>query len=385
MPLANGFLTPDQFGDEYFFTLRAGYCPNCTLVQLIEQPDRERMFNEHYPFFSATSARMVAHFEAIARNLIDRGLGPDPLVVEIGSNDGTLLRPFAEAGIRHIGIEPSASVAAAATARSVNTVCRFFDEALAHELVAEHGQAHAVIAANALSHVGDLHSVVAGIRTLLATTGVAVIEDPYWANVVDQTAFDQIYDEHASYFTLTSVQALFSQHGLAVIDVLPQPVHGGSLRYLIAPDGQRSVSGRVADLLARERASGLHLRATFTAFRERVMANGEALVARLHECKRLGQRVVGYGATSKSTTVINRFGITGDLVDFICDTTPAKHGTFTPGAHIPVRSHAEFAAAYPDRALLFLWNHAAEVFAKEQGFTQSGGRWITYVPRVEEI
>lgn len=385
MPLANGFLTPDQFDDEYFFHLRAGYCPHCTLVQLIEQPSRERMFNERYPFFSASSARMSAHFAAIARDLLARQLSmPDPLVVEIGSNDGTLLRHFADAGIRHIGFEPSASVAAAASAQSVNTLCRFFDADMARHVVAEHGPAHAVIAANALSHVADLHSVVAGIRTLLAPAGVAVIEDPYWADVVEQTAFDQIYDEHASYFTLTSVQALFAQHDLEVIDVVPQPVHGGSLRYLIAPAGQRPAAGRVADLLARERASGLHLPATFAAFRDRVTANGDRLVARLQELKRRGQRVVGYGATSKSTTVINRFGITSDLVEYISDTTPAKHGTFTPGAHIPVRSHAEFATAYPDWALLFLWNHAAEVRAKEQAFAAAGGRWLGYVPAVQE-
>ena len=385
MPLANGFLTPDQFEDEYFFNLRAGYCPHCTLVQLVEQPDRERMFNERYPFFSASSSRMSAHFAAIARDLIDRQLGaPDPLVVEIGSNDGTLLRHVAEAGIRHVGVEPSASVAAAAVAQSVNTVCAFFDAALARQLVAEHGPAHGVIAANALSHVADLHSVVAGISTLLAPDGLAVIEDPYWADVVAQTAFDQIYDEHASYFTLTSVQALFAQHDLVVVDVIPQPVHGGSLRYLMARAGQRPTSRRVADLAARERDTGLHSPETFAAFRNRVTANGEALVARLREFKRRGQRVVGYGATSKSTTVINRFGITGELVEFITDTTPAKHGTFTPGAHIPVRSHDAFVAAYPDWALLFSWNHAAEVRAKEQAFTAAGGRWLGYVPAVQE-
>jgi methylation protein EvaC len=385
MPLANAFLMPDQFAGEYFFDLAAGYCPHCTLVQLIEQPSRERMFNERYPFFSASSSRMSAHFAAIARDLLARQLStPDPLVVEIGSNDGTLLRHFAEAGIRHIGFEPSASVATAASARSVNTLCRFFDAGQARQVVAEHGQAHAVIAANALSHVADVHAVAAGIRTLLAPAGVAVIEDPYWADVVEQTAFDQIYDEHASYFTLTSLQALFAQHDLAVVDVEPQPVHGGSLRYLIAAAGQRPVANRVAGLLARERATSLHQPATFAAFRDRVTANGQQLVARLEELKRLGQRVVGYGATSKSTTVINRFGITSELVEFISDTTPAKHGTFTPGAHIPVRPHAEFAAAYPDWALLFSWNHAAEVRAKEQAFAAAGGRWLGYVPAVQE-
>ena len=385
MPLANGFLTPDQFGDEYFFDLSAGYCPRCTLVQLIDQPQREQMFNDRYPFFSSSSVRMTAHFRQLALEVSASYLpGRDPFVVEIGSNDGTLLLPLAQAGIRHLGVEPSASVARVAWDRSVSTLCRFFDDSLAKQILAEHGQAQAVIAVNALSHIADLHSVVAGIKRLLAPDGVGVIEDPYWGEVVEQTAFDQIYDEHASYFTLTSLQALLAQHDLAVVDVVPQPVHGGSLRYLIGSADQRPPARRVADLVARERATGLHSPEAFARFRDRVTANGEALVARLHDFKRRGQRVVGYGATSKSTTVINRFGITSELVEFISDTTPAKHGTFTPGAHIPVRSHDEFAAAYPDWALLFSWNHAAEVRANEQAFTEAGGRWIGYVPAVRE-
>lgn len=385
MPLANGFLTADQFTDEYFFNLSAGYCPRCTLVQLIDQPSRERMFNERYPFFSATSSRMAAHFEALARDAIRNLPAPGSLVVEIGSNDGTLLRHVAGAGIRHLGIEPSAGVAAVALAQSVNTICRFFDAPLARQIVAEHGHAHAVIAANALSHVADLHTAVEGIAILLAPDGTVVIEDPYWGDVVAQTAFDQIYDEHASYFTLAAVQHLFAQHGLAVHDVMSQQVHGGSLRYFIGHAGDRPVSGRVTALLDRERATGLFRPQSFAAFRTRVKANGESLMTRLRHLRSQGQRVVGYGATSKSTTAINFFGITSELVEFISDTTPAKHGMFTPGAHLPVRPHAEFAAAYPDWALLFSWNHAAEVRAKEHAFAAAGGRWLGYVPEVQEF
>jgi len=386
MPLANGFLTPDQFADEYDFNLSAAYCPRCTLVQLVEQPPRERMFNDRYPFFSASSARMDAHFAGLARDVIEQHLPPDdPFVVEIGSNDGTLLRHAAAAGIRHVGIEPSASVALAATARGVNTICRFFDAQLAREIVSEHGHADAVIAANALSHIADPHSVVEGIKILLAPQGLCVIEDPYWGDVVAQTAFDQIYDEHASYFTMSSLQYLFAQHGLAVVDAIPFNVHGGSMRYLIGPAGSRPATARVSLLIEEEPATGLHRPETFAAFRGRVTTIGHDLMTLLDECKAQRKRVVGYGATSKSTTTINFFGITPELVEFICDTTPAKHGTFSPGAHIPVRPHHEFAARYPERALLFLWNHAAEVRAKEQAFTRGGGRWIVYVPTVQEL
>jgi methylation protein EvaC len=157
------------------------------------------------------------------------------------------------------------------------------------------------------------------------------------------------------------------------------------MRYLIGRRGARPIATRVIERRDREQASGLHATDTFRQFRERVTARGGALIALLRDCQARGLRVVGYGATSKSTTAINCFGITPDLVEFISDTTPAKHGKFSPGAHIPVRSHDCFPAPYPPRALLFAWNHAAEVLAKETAFARGGGRWIVYVPEVQEF
>ncbi|HEX6164522.1 MAG TPA: class I SAM-dependent methyltransferase [Vicinamibacterales bacterium] len=384
MPLANGFLAADEFAGEFFFNLSAAFCPRCTLVQLVEQPDRQRMFNDRYPFYSATSARMQQHFADLAREVMASLGSTDAFVVEIGSNDGTLLRHAARAGVRHLGVEPSASVARAAAAAGVNTMCAFFDRTIARQILAAHGPAHAIVAANALSHIADLHSVVEGIALLLADDGTCVIEDPYWGDVVAKTAFDQIYDEHASYFSMSSISQLFASHGLSVVDATRFDVHGGSMRYVIRRTGATAARG-AAGLLERERASGLHDRHTFDAFRARVAAAGEALIKLLREHQSAGRRLVGYGATSKSTTTINYFGITPDLIEFISDTTPAKQGLFSPGMHIPIRPHAEFAARYPERALLFLWNHAAEVREKEQAFARSGGRWIVYVPEVREL
>lgn len=385
MPLANAFLTRDQFATEFFYDLRAACCQRCALVQLVDQPPRVKMFHERYPFFSSSSERMKTHFAQLARAVIDQHLtGADPLLVEIGSNDGTLLEHAAQAHIRHVGVEPSAGVAAAATTRGVTTWCRFFDEAVAADIVAQHGQADVVVATNALSHVGDLHSVVSAIDRLLAAKGVVVIEDPYWVQVLTRTAFDQIYDEHASYFALTSIQRLFEPHGFVVFDAEPFDVHGGSMRYSICRAGTKSPSPRVSALAEEELASGAFDPAALAAFSHRVDAVGASLLDLLQRRHAAGTRIVGYGATSKSTTTINYFGITPDLVECICDTTPAKHGKFSPGAHIAIRPHEEFSRPYPEYALLFLWNHAAEVRAKEETFAQQGGRWIVYVPDVHE-
>ena len=383
MPIANGFLTREEIADEYFFELKVAHCPSCQMVQLTELVDRERMFHGDYAFFSSTSVRMAEHFERYAGWVRDTHLpDPDPFVVEIGSNDGILLRHFAHAGVRHLGVEPSANVAAVARERGVETVCEFFDAALARRIVSERGPADALLGANVMCHIPYIHSVFEGAVALLKPQGVLVFEDPYLGDIVEKTSYDQIYDEHAFYFSVASIGALAERHGLSVVDVLPQEVHGGSMRYVLARRGTHRVAAAVARQRETEQALGLDRPATYDALRRRIEASRDALRRLLLEVKARGQRVVGYAATSKSTTVTNYCGITPDLVEFISDTTPTKQGKLSPGAHIPVRPYADFAARYPDYALLFGWNHAQEIRAKEVAFRAAGGKWIEYVPEV---
>lgn len=383
MPIANGFLTETDFAMEYFFELKVAFCANCGMVQLAELVDREKMFHERYPFFSSTSVRMAAHFRAWAESVMAEYLGSrDPFVVEIGSNDGIMLTHFAKAGVRHLGVEPSANVAEAARDKGVWTLSEFFDEQIAREIVAEHGKADAILGANVMCHIPYLHSVAAGFRVLLKPGGVLMFEDPYLGDIVEKTSYDQIYDEHAFYFSVNAVSFLFQQHDLEVVDVMPQPVHGGSMRYVIAHKGTRKIEASVGRQRVKEEALALHRAETYDRLRRSVEQSRDELVALLHEGRRQGKRVVGYAATSKSTTVINYCGITPDLVEYISDTTPIKHGKYSPGAHIPIRPYEEFKARYPDYALLFGWNHAEEILAKEEAFQAAGGKWIVYVPKV---
>src|SRR5690242_8435675 len=193
MPLANGFLEPAQFADEFFFELKAGFCPSCTMVQLTELVDRERMFHDHYAFYSSTSSRMAEHFREFAQWAMANHLrSPDPLVVELGSNDGIMLRHFAARGIRHLGIEPSANVAAVARQNGIDTVCRFFEEDLAKEILDTRGPADCILGANVMCHIPYLHSVIAGMKRLLAPDGVVAFEDPYLGDIVEKTSYDQI-------------------------------------------------------------------------------------------------------------------------------------------------------------------------------------------------
>lgn len=384
MPLGNGFLLPSEFEQEYFYEMLVGFCPVCNMVQLLEQPDRERMFHENYAFFSGTSSFMAKHFALFAQDVIQDYLtgSTDPFVVEMGSNDGIMLQNFAQAGIRHLGVEPSRNVAEVAIARGIRTVTEFFSAELASKIVAENGQADAFLAANVMCHIPYLHSIAEGIKVLLKPNGVLMFEDPYLGDVVEKTSYDQIYDEHTFLFSVTSIGYLFAQYGMEIVDVVPQHTHGGSMRYIISHKGARPVSERVHAQRQKEIAMGLNRPETFDQFRQSCETSRGQLKQLLEGLKAEGKRVVGYGATSKSTTVINYCGITPDLVEFISDTTPIKQGKYSPGAHIPVMGYEKFTENYPEYALLFAWNHKDEIMAKESAFIQSGGRWIVYVPAV---
>src|SRR5579885_1287933 len=387
MPIANGFLAAEEIANEYFFELAPAFCSQCSMFQLIEQPQPDKMFHGQYAFYSSTSRYMQLHFEAFAKAVMADVLPgrADPFVVELGSNDGIMLRHFYERGIRHLSVEPSQNVADVARGRGIRTISAFFNRKLAQDIVAEHGRADVMLAANVMCHIPDLPGVAAGARHLLKPDGVFIFEDPYLGDMIAKTSYDQVYDEHVFIFSATSIARAFAPHGLELVDVAPQITHGGSMRYTLAPKGSRPASARVAEQLAKERAQGLDRLETYQRFKENCEHSRARLMQTLEQLRKQGRRVVGYGATSKSTTVTNYCGITPQHVEFISDTTPIKQGKLSPGAHIPVRPYDEFTRAYPDYALLFAWNHAAEIREKEQAFLAAGGRWIVYVPDVKVV
>jgi methylation protein EvaC len=386
-PLGNGFLQSSQIPGEYFFPMAVGFCETSMMLQLIEQPAPEQMFHDHYAFYSSTSSYMARHFKEFAEQVMGSGyLGKmDAYVVELGCNDGIMLKNFAERKIRHLGIEPSLNVAQEANKHGVRTRSEFFSEELAETIVREDGQADAFLAANVMCHIPDIVGVVKGIRKLLKPTGVVMFEDPYLGDVVAKTSYDQIYDEHVFLFSALSIQHLFGLHGMELIDVLPQKTHGGSMRYVLAHRGAYPVKDSVTQLISKERAQGLDRLLTFKTFRANVEKSREDLVALLKKLKAQGKRVAGYGATSKSTTILNYCGIGPDLIEFISDTTPIKQGKLTPGMHIPVVPYEILKSSPPDYAVLFAWNHAEEIMAKEKDFIASGGKWIVHVPEVKVL
>lgn len=386
-PLSDVFLEVDSDpAQEFFYRLAVGLCGECTMVQLIEEVPRERMFHEEYSYHSSGSAFMRTHFESFAKQLLTSELnGSDPFLVELGCNDGVMLKALADAGVRHLGVEPSGNVADIAASRGVRVRKSFFELSVAEEIREEDGPADVIYAANTLCHIPYMESILSGVVRLLKPSGVFVFEDPYLGAIIERTSFDQIYDEHFYFFTVRSVQAMALRAGLEVVDAQELSVHGGEVRYWLAPQGARQPTKAVAALRAKEDKARLAEMDTMHGFGSRVVKVRDDLLTLLRQLRTDGKRVVAYGATAKSSTVTNLCGIDTELIEAIFDSTPTKQGRLAPGSHIPVVDAERFSDPYPDYAVLFAWNHADEIMAKEARFRESGGQWILYVPDVRAV
>ena len=376
MPIANGFLTEEEFDDEYFYNLAIGQCPKCLMVQLVDFVPPEKLFHDKYPFHTSSSVKMQEHFEHWAWDIQGQLAHYDnPLVVEIGCNDGTMLRHFLRN--RHIGVEPAMNMAELARQKGCRVYPSFFDEDAAEFIRSMDGRAQVIYGANVFPHIPDLHSVLRGIDLLLEPDGQVIIEEPYWPTVVSRNAFDQIYDEHYYYFTLHALERLFGHYGFECVKHRVQPTHGGSMRYTFMRNGKGiQFGGWSYRKWEAENPAVMDLQ-SYPDFRDRIERTAFDLGVTL--C--WDPKAVGYAATSKSTTVIHYCGLDPeDNISCIYDTTPNKIGKYSPGVHIPIRDYKHFKEDNPEYAVLFAWNHRREIVAKEMDWLKKGGKFIEYVP-----
>lgn len=382
MPVANAFLT-EVIDNEFLYDLSICFCPACFMVQLENCVKPETMFNENYAFISSTSNAMSKHFEEIAGEIIEiTSSMQSPFVVEIGCNDGIMLKHVAKKGINHVGIEPSANVASLARQNGVQTVAAFFTHDTAKEIVKKYGQADVICGANVMCHIEDMNSVFEGVDILLKEEGTLFFEDPYLLDIIKKTSFDQIYDEHIYYFCGLSVSQLTQRHNMQLVDMKPQGVHGGSMRYYIKRGSSNNVTNRVKQYLSQEKDFNLDEFGGYTKFKDNVNKICRDLKNTLLTIKQQGNRIAGYGATSKSATLLNFAQIGPELIDYITDNTPTKVNKYTPGMHIPIKPHDFFVADSPPYTLLLAWNHKEEIFKKEKQYREKIGKFITYFPEV---
>ena len=378
-PLANAFVEPNRASDvEATYPLELVFCAGCALLQLSERVAPEVLFRD-YVYMTGTSSTMARHHENLASAHAGRlRLGDESLVVDIASNDGSLLRAFAAKSVRTLGIEPASNLALVARAAGIDTIDRFFDVDCALSVVADFGHADLVCANNVLAHVPDLTGFLKGCRLLLGEKGVLSVEVPYLVPLLDNLEYDTIYHEHLSYFSVLALRAAFSRAGLAIFDLEHLPIHGGTVRVLARPG--HDFGPVVEETCARERERGLDRAATFHQFAARVSRNRADLRALLESLRRKGHRVAAYGAPAQGNTLLNTCGIGPELVEYTVDKNPLKVGKLTPGMHIPVMPRERLDTHPPDYLLILPWNLTDEIMEQEAAFRKKGGRFVIPIP-----
>lgn len=381
-PLADSFVA-DPNAPEYTAPLRVGVCPSCWCVQLMDIVDDARLFGDEYAFFTGASPSSIAYFADYAAWVLDSfPKEANGLIVEIASNDGTLLAHFKRANRRVLGIEPAANTAKIAQDAGIETITRPFSLDLALQGMKNQPKAAIIIANNVLAHVDSLHDFVGGIACLLEDDGVALLEVQYLPELLAKNAFDHVYHEHRSYFSLRPLRWLLRLHYLEVVDVLRADTQGGSIRLVVRKDPYRKlpVVPAVEEMDRSELAMGLDRAETYLGLQDIVETIRDELRIILKELRYHGKTIHGFGASAKGNTLLNFCRIGPDLLDCIVDTTPHKIGKYTPGTHIPVVAPGD--RPEPDYYLLLVWNYLKGVLKREQAFRDAGGKFIVPVPEV---
>ncbi len=388
-PPSNAYLSAGQLLEpEVYYPLKVMVCERCWLVQLEDVAGRHIHFNENYAYFSSYSKSLLAYSKGYAEQIID-GLNLDSrsTVVEIASNDGYLLQYFKEKGIPCYGIEPTASTAAAAREKGIESIVEFFGTGLAERLAREGRQADLIAANNVLAHVPDINDFVAGFARLLKPSGTVTVEFQYLLNLLDQSQFDIVYHEHYSYLSLHAVRTIFAAHGLTVYDATEVATQGGSLRVYARHAGNDALPGspRVAAQLAREVAGGLTDVAIYTGFQAKADKLKDDFLHYLIEQKRAGKTVVGYGAAAKGNTMLNFAGVKPDLMRAVADANPRKQGKYMPGSHIPIVSPETLDAMRPDVVVILPWNIKEEIASELSYGRPLGARLAVAVPQLHYL
>lgn len=360
-PLANSLLKSAQ-QEEHIFPLALCYCQSCSLVQLQHTVDPATLFS-HYVWVTKTSSTARQQADIFCQDAIERTeLSKSDYVLELASNDGTFLRPFLNKGFQVLGIDPAANIVEQANADGIPTQCDFFNLDVAKQLVSERGRPGIVFARNVLAHVADLRGFAQGISYLLDDNNTAIVEFHYAKSILQGLQYDSIYHEHLCYLSMKTAKHLFQQFGLHVVDALEGPISGGAL-VLFLEKTAKPMTQSAKQIWQAEQDAQVNAFATWLNFAASVKQHTTALRQLLQSCAQQDKRVVGYGASARSSTLLNCCAATSAEVAMIADQNPLKQGLYTAGSRIPILTPEEVLATKPDVVLILAWNFLREISA----------------------
>jgi SAM-dependent methyltransferase len=384
--LAGGFVRPDQFASERRYRLRVFFCNGCCALQLLDIVDPADLFANYF-YFSSAIRSLREHFLDYASEAVARFLKPErATVVEIGCNDGILLKPLADQGVRTvIGVDPATNIVQAIGDARIRVVNQFFSSAVAAHIRSEHGPADLVVANNVYAHIPDINDVTRGVAHLLGEDGVFIFEVHHLGSVLRGLQYDMIYHEHLYYYSLLALENHLQRHGLKVFDLKRIPSHGGSIRYYACKAESRwaqAVTNRVLLLRRDESDQGLDRVETFQHFAGEIARRKDVLMSFLERLRRSGKRVAGYGASGRANTIIQYCGISSAHMEYMIDDASAKWGFYTPGSHFEIRPRDALETETPDYLLVLAWGYLNEIAEKCKRYLDSGGRLLTPLPEV---
>ncbi len=386
--LAGGFLKPEDFKDEQKFPMRVCFCNDCFAVQVVDIIAPDTLFQDYF-YFSSSIETLRDHFRSYAQEVTGRFLNPsEATVLEFGCNDGVLLRPLADQGIKNvIGVDPAENVVSSINDNRVTIKNSYFTEEIAQEIVSEYGQVDMIMANNVYAHIPDIQGTTRAVESALSDNGVFVFEVHYLGKVIEEMQYDMIYHEHLFYYSLLSAIEHFKRYDMVVFDIKLIPVHAGSLRFYVSKKHSSHaliVSDAVKLLVEEERTKGYDKFWSFQEFANEVAATKKDLIFLLKKLKSEGKTIAGYGASGRANTMIQYCEITEDLVSYMIDDAPAKTGFFTPGSHLEIfPSSILLGEDAPDYVLVFAWSFFDEILKRNKNYIKAGGRMILPLPQVK--
>jgi novobiocin biosynthesis protein NovU/D-mycarose 3-C-methyltransferase len=379
LPLAGGFLLPEERHLDTAYPLRLAWCGDCTLMQVLDGIEPDMIFRR-YSYAASVTQTVVDHFERMAIELVEQEDAAGRLVVEFGCNDGVLIRPLALAGATVVGVDPSDVARKASRSQGWTLFNDYFTEDVAARILKEYGPARIVTANNTFAHTDDVHTIMHGIDALLADDGVFVFEVHYQGDMLRKVQFDAVYHEHTCYYSLASLDYLMSEYGLDIIDVKQIPMQSGSIRVTAArKDANRKRNAAVDWMIDHEAAWDIG------KFVRDVQSCREGLLELIQHFVACERTIAAYGGGGRATTLLNYCQLDAEMIRYIVDMSPLRHGRFVPGVQIPIVAETVFRADRPDYALLTAWTHEAEIVAKESAFLKDGGRFLVPLPETRIV